>query len=112
MQSAQPSSAGKTGAAARVRVESINAALGAEIICGDVRTLDAEATREIRQAWLDHLVLLFRGQTLTDDELVAFAERFGKLSHPVRQHQLTTNVKMFQHPHVNIVSNVLENGKP
>jgi len=110
MQSAQPSAV-QTGFA-RVRVEPIHAALGAEVICGDVRTLDAAATREISQTWLDHLVLLFRGQTLSDDELVAFAERFGKLSHPVRQHQLTSKVKVFQHPHVNIVSNVIENGRP
>lgn len=111
MQSAQPSAV-TAGGSSRVCVKPIQAALGAEVECGDVRTLDAESARVIRQAWLDHLVLLFRGQTLSDDELVAFAQRFGKLSHPVRQHQLTSNVKVFAHPHVNIVSNVIENGKP
>src|SRR3954464_7294194 len=110
MKSAQRSAV-DSNAVAGIRITPISAALGAEVSCGDVRALDAERTRAIRQAWLDHLVLLFRGQTLNDDELVAFAQRFGKLSHPVGQHQLTSNVKVFQHPHVNIVSNVIENGK-
>src|SRR3954469_16923894 len=109
MKSAQRSAV-DTNAVAGVRIAPISAALGAEVICGDVRALDAERTRAIRQAWLDNLVLLFRGQTLNDDELVAFAQRFGKLSHPVAGHQLAGNVKTFKHPNVNVVSNVVENG--
>ena len=31
----------------------------------------------IYRAWLDHSVLLFRGQNLTDDDLIAFSEKFG-----------------------------------
>ncbi len=112
MTSAQPSVAVQSADAAGVTIKPIPAALGAEIICGDVRALDERQTQVTKQAWLDHLVLLFRGQSLNDDELVAFAQRFGKLSHPVAGHQLHGNVKTFQHPHVNVVSNVIENGVP
>ena len=106
----KPSSAVLTPTAHSVQVTPIAAALGAEVVCGDVRKLDDAAAHAIKQAWLDNLVLLFRGQMLNDDELVAFAQRFGKLSHPVGAHQLTANVKAFKHPHVNTVSNVIENG--
>ena len=110
--SAQPSAAVQAAGAASLTIKPIQAALGAEIICGDVRALDARQSQLIKQAWLDHLVLLFRGQSLNDDELVAFAQRFGKLSHPVAGHQLHGNVETFRHPHVNVVSNVVENGVP
>src|SRR3546814_4435739 len=33
----------------------------------------------IHRAWLDHLVLLFRGQDLTDGDMVAFSKRFVDL---------------------------------
>ena len=110
--SAQQTVAVQRVGTAGVTIQPIAAALGAEVVCGDVRALDARQTQVIKQAWLDHLVLLFRGQSLNDDELVAFAQRFGKLSHPVAGHQLHGNVKTFQHPHVNVVSNVIENGVP
>ncbi len=93
-----------------IQIKPVTATLGAKVICGDVRQLDNRKTHAIKQAWLDNLVLLFRGQTLNDDELVAFAQRFGKLSHPVAGHQLAGNVKTFKHPNVNVVSNVVENG--
>ncbi len=109
MKSVQRSTRPTPGA---IEVKPIAAALGAEVVCGDVRKLDQRQSHAIKQAWLDHLVLLIRDQTLTDDELVAFAQRFGKLSHPVAGHQLHGNVEAFRHPHVNVVSNVIENGIP
>jgi taurine dioxygenase len=53
------------------------AALGAEVRCGDVRGLDDAAITSVRQAWLDHLVVLFRDQSLSDPQLIAFGLRFG-----------------------------------
>ena len=54
-------------------------ALGAEIGGVDLRTIDDGDFAAIHRAWLDHLVLLFRGQQLTDDDLIAFSRRFGAL---------------------------------
>lgn len=41
------------------------------------RPLDAETVAAIRRAWLDHLVLAFPDQTLSDDDLERFTRYFG-----------------------------------
>jgi taurine dioxygenase len=95
-----------------IEVKPLQYALGAEVVCGDVRRLDPASARTVREAWLDHLVLLFRGQTLSDDELVAFAQTFGKLSRPITEKQRAVQVEGFKHPHISVISNVIENGVP
>lgn len=63
---------------AKIKVEPIAGALGAEISGIDLsRPLDADSVREMRQALLDHLVIFFRDQELTPDRFLAFAEAFG-----------------------------------
>src|SRR5215813_2328517 len=58
-------------------------ALGAEISGVDLKDLDAETFAAIKAAWLEHLVVFFRDQTLTPDEQIAFARRFGAIhDHP------------------------------
>ncbi len=55
-----------------------NAPIGAEVTGIDLRTpLAQSAIDEIYQAWLDHVVLIFRNQSLSKDEQVAFANQFG-----------------------------------
>ena len=57
-----------------------SSALGAEIRGVDVSTpFGDDDVAAIRAAWLDHLVLVFRGQTLSDEALVAFSRQFGDL---------------------------------
>ena len=52
--------------------------IGAEIRGLDLReTLDADTIRRLRQAWLDHSVLLFRGQKLEQEDLLRVTEYFG-----------------------------------
>jgi taurine dioxygenase len=65
-------------AAPAIEIEPMDAPLGAEIRCGDVRVLDNDAVAAIRAAWLEHLVVVFRGQALSDADLVAFGRRFGE----------------------------------
>ena len=49
------------------------AALGADIEGVDLSAdLEAETVHAIEAAWSDHLVLRFRGQSLSDDELMRF----------------------------------------
>jgi taurine dioxygenase len=55
-------------------------AIGAEI--GGVKlhpNLPAAVIAELRSLWLEHLVLFFRNQELTPQELAAVARRFGKV---------------------------------
>jgi len=62
-----------------VEVRPIAGALGAEIHGVDIaQPLDGAVVAEIRQAFLDHLVIFFRNQELTPPEQLAFARRFGE----------------------------------
>ncbi len=55
--------------------------IGAEIFGVDLRNnLDDATVGEIRQALLDHLVVFFRDQTITPDQHLAFARRFGPIN--------------------------------
>jgi len=67
----------------RIEVKPIAGALGAEIVGADLGKLDDETFAEIEAAWLEHLVVFFRGQTLTPEQQIAFARRFGDIHyHP------------------------------
>src|SRR6266576_4466948 len=59
----------------RINVIPARQAFGAEIQNVDLRTIDCDDFSSIYRAWLDHSVLLFRGQILTDDDLIAFIKR-------------------------------------
>jgi alpha-ketoglutarate-dependent sulfate ester dioxygenase len=65
-------------------VRKIGGRIGAEVVGADVRDLSDELFGEIHAALLEHKVLGFRGQDLTDDDQLAFANRFGPLTgaHP------------------------------
>jgi taurine dioxygenase len=84
--------------------------LAAEIRGVDIRTLDDAAFAAIRRAWLANLVLLFRGQQLTDAELIAFSRRFGELD--IAPVQETGRRFVEGMPELYIVSNVLKDGQP
>jgi taurine dioxygenase len=64
----------------RISVQPISGALGAEVGGADLARLDDAAFGEVRQAFLDHLVLFFRDQSLDAEGLKAFSRRFGALS--------------------------------
>ena len=95
--------------ASSIEVVPTGAFLGAEVRCGDVRALGDAEYAAIRQAALDHLVIVIRGQQLTDPELIAFGARFGPLDcAPLAK---TGKEKARTHPEIVVVSNVLENGQ-
>jgi taurine dioxygenase len=105
-----PSKSHGTTARPSVSVIPTQRALGAEIQDVDLRTITDDDFTAIHQAWLDHLALLFRGQTLTDDDLIAFSRRFGNLDFaPVQE---TGRRFVEGHPEIYVVSNVVENGVP
>jgi taurine dioxygenase len=91
-----------------MRVQPTGAALGAEVQGVDLRAIDAVAFAAIHRAWLDHHVLLVRGQTLTDEDLVTFSRRFGDLDEaPVQE----TGQRFVEgHREIYVVSNVVQDG--
>jgi taurine dioxygenase len=64
---------------ARIRVEPLSSALGAEVSGVDLAgSLDDTTIAEIRQAFLAHLVIFFRDQSLTPEQYLRFAHTMGK----------------------------------
>ncbi|HEU5302965.1 MAG TPA: TauD/TfdA family dioxygenase [Acidimicrobiia bacterium] len=62
-----------------LEVRPIAGALGAEVSGVDLSSdLSDAVVARIRRAWLEHLVLFFRGQTLTPAAFLAFARRVGE----------------------------------
>jgi len=57
---------------------------GVEVVGVDVKTADAATFEAIVAAFNEHSVLLFRGQSLTDEEQIAFSRRFGPLETTIR----------------------------
>ena len=68
----------------RLDVKKYSGALGAEVFGLDLaQPLGKETLEEVRNAWLEHLVLFFRDQRLTPTQHYAFAQQFGELmEHP------------------------------
>jgi taurine dioxygenase len=105
---------------AALRVVPTGAALGAEIQGIDFSRPVPEDVREaLRRAWADHLVLLFRGQDITDHQLLDAAGIFGPPHDAAsRKYHLNVGKKIdnrymiSEHPSVSIISNLDENGLP
>jgi taurine dioxygenase len=95
---------------ARIEILPTSGGIGAEIRGIDLRQLDAASFRTIHQAWLEHQVLLFRDQHLTDAELIRFSRHFGDLDFAPNQETGRRFVEGL--PELYIVSNVVENGEP
>src|SRR3954464_8243052 len=63
-----------------IEVTPLSSACGAEIKGIDVtRPLSEAEVNAIKQAWAKHLVLVFRGQKVTQDDQLRFASYFGDL---------------------------------
>jgi len=94
---------------AAVRVRPTGAALGADIEGVDLAgPLSPETMEAIKQAWGDQLVLRFRDQSLSDDDLMRFSRQFGELDWaPVA----ATNDAPEGREYIMVVSNVVENGQ-
>jgi len=94
----------------RITILPSGGALGAEIQGIDLRMIADDDFAALYRAWIDHLVIAVRGQTLTDGEFLAFSRRFGDLEWaPVQE---TGRRFVEGHPEIYVVSNVLRDGVP
>ena len=92
-------------------IEILSPTLGAEIKGLDLRDdLDIDTIQELRAAWLDHLVLLFRGQDLSEADQVRFAGYFGEPFTNTRVQEFSETEE--RNPHVLPITNIRENGEP
>jgi taurine dioxygenase len=94
-----------------VAIRNLDAPLGAELhgidLAGSLPPLDLQA---IKYAWQTRLVIVARGQRLSDPQLLAFSRQFGELDPPGPNPYGEPFNKQF--PEINVISNVIENGKP
>jgi len=93
-----------------VSVTPITPAIGAEVRGVDLsRPLDDTMFKAVHAAWMQHLVLVFPGQKLSDTELEQFSARFGALDrkpgYAAEVMDTTTS------DHVCVISNVKVDGK-
>jgi len=94
-------------------VKPLSPALGAEIAGIDLREdLSTAAFAEILDIWHKHLVILFRNQSLSEDDQIRFAQRFGELQKRTRPPEAINEAGHTKYPQLTmLVSNIRENGK-
>ncbi len=91
-----------------IQVRRLSAALGAEISGVQLDLPLDEATLEaVRQAWREHLVLLFRDQPLTHAQHIAFSRQFGALD----DHAAIPNFRDADYPEILPVTNQFVSGR-
>ena len=93
-----------------IHVIPTGAALGAEVSGVDLKNIGELQYQALKHAWHEHQVVLVRGQTLSDPDLVAFSRRFGNLDFAPVQETGRRFVEGL--PEIYIVSNVIVNGEP
>ncbi|MGY8958257.1 MAG: TauD/TfdA dioxygenase family protein [Alphaproteobacteria bacterium] len=94
-----------------LNIRRLDAALGAEIIDLDLsKPLDEAVFSEVKAAWDENLVLLFRDQKISDDDLIAFSRLFGDLDKP----GVNPQGKPYHptQPYINVISNLKQDGVP
>jgi taurine dioxygenase len=96
----------------RLEVVPLTKHIGAEIRGIDLRDdLDAETVKAIRKAWLDHLVLVFRGQRFGQEELVRATGYFGEIGPLSRPRKYFPKGYANLLPNIMLISNIRENGE-
>jgi taurine dioxygenase len=92
-------------------LNNLSAALGVEISGIDLsKQLSTKDVDVIEEAWRSRLVVVFHDQSLSDPQLLAFSRYFGELDPPGPNPYGEPFNKEF--PEINVISNVVDNGKP
>ncbi len=66
-----------------MKIQPLSEHIGAEISGIQLDNLNQDAVAEIKQAWLEHKVLVFRDQKISTEAHIAFGKNFGELEiHP------------------------------
>lgn len=95
------------------------AALGAEVRGMDLsRPLGERVKQWLRDAWAEHLVLLFRDQQMSDPDILAFCQVFGGVQIPAarrywqRKGHQAGEFGVYEVPEVSPITNLGDDGKP
>jgi taurine dioxygenase len=97
----------------RLEVVPLTKHIGAELRGIDLRQRpDDETIAAIYQAWLDHLVIIFPGQTLSQEDLVRVTGYFGEIGELGRPPKFFPKGYSKLLPGIMLISNIRENGEP
>ncbi len=92
-------------------IRNLDAPLGTEVSGIDLsKPVSLGDVETIEDVWCERLVVVFHGQMLSDPQLIAFSRNFGELDPPGPNPYGEPFNK--EHPELNVISNVVENGKP
>jgi taurine dioxygenase len=87
--------------------------IGAEIRGLDLREKPDDATiKAIYQAWLDHIVIIFPDQKLSQEDLIRVTGYFGEQGMPRRPPKFFPKGYAKILPGIMLISNIRENGEP
>jgi alpha-ketoglutarate-dependent taurine dioxygenase len=94
-----------------ISIRNLDGPLGAEVAGVDVsKPLPSADIDAIENTWRERLVVVFHDQSLSDPQLIEFSKNFGELDPPGPNPFGQPFLK--DHPELNVISNVVENGKP
>jgi taurine dioxygenase len=97
----------------RLEIVPLTRHIGAELRGIDLRSKPgADTIREIYQAWLKHLVIVFPDQNLSQEDLVRITGYFGELGELHRPPKFFPKGYSSLLPGIMLISNIRENGEP
>ena len=102
----------------RLQILPTGKAVGAEIRGLDLSLpVPPDVAGALRKAWAEHLVLLVRGQQLSEEQFVRAAQIFGNLKEAGSRKYLLQGGRKAAHflstfPEITVLSNLDENGNP
>src|SRR5258708_20853979 len=100
-------------ARSRLEVVPLTRHIGAELRGIDLRQKpDEETIRAIYQAWLDHLVIVFPGQTLSQEDLVRVTGYFGEIGALGRPAKYFPKGYSKLLPGIMLISTIRQNAEP
>lgn len=92
-----------------MEIRKLTPTVGCEVSGIDLsRPLDAPTIEKLKNAFVEHGVLIMRGQHLDERQFIDFARGFG----PLESYESTlSQYLMPQHPDILVLSNMMENGR-
>ncbi len=96
-----------------LQVEKLSPHIGAEVKGVDLsKPLDATTVEALNRLWLEHIVLLFRGQTLTQQDQLRASDMFGGIGLMARPKDEYPKGYAKLLPNLMLISNIREDGVP
>ena len=96
-----------------LQVEKLSPNIGAEVKGVDLsQPVDQATIDELKRLWLEHILLLFRGQDLDQAAQLRATELFGEIGYLARPKKFYPKGYAKLLPNVMLISNIRENGEP